>query len=273
MEKMMVVVFDNEKKAYEGLHALKELDADGSVSVHADAVVQKNTDGKVSFKHAEDNFPVRTLAGTAVGSVIGLLGGPIGLGIGAVAGTLAGSLGDLSYAGVNTDFLDDVSAILMPGKYAVVADVSEEWVTPVDTRMEPLGGVVFRAARKNVEHDQRTRDEAELRAEIAALKIEHARARAERKAKLQAQIDDLDARLQKKIEEHKNRSEQLRLETEAKVKALQEKAAKAQGDAKAAINARITQLREEYERSLTKVRSATATGLREAADKIERKTV
>jgi uncharacterized membrane protein len=270
MEKMMVVVFDNENKAYEGLHALKELDADGSVSVHADAVVQKNTDGKLSFKHAEDNFPVRTLGGTAVGSAIGLLGGPIGLGIGAVAGTLAGSLADLNYAGVNADFLDEVSGILAPGKYAVVADVSEEWVTPVDTRMEPLGGVVFRAARKNIEQDQRTRDEAELRAEIAALKIEHARARAERKAKLQAQIDELNARLEKKVEEQRAWSEQRRRETEAKLKALQEKAAKAQGDAKAAINTRITQLRGEYERSETKVRSATATGLRKAADKIEK---
>jgi len=273
MEKMMVVVFDNEKKAYEGLHALKELDADGSVSVHADAVVQKNTDGKVSFKHAEDNFPVRTLGGTAVGSVIGLLGGPVGLGIGAVAGTLAGSLADLNYAGVNADFLDEVSGILAPGKYAVVADVSEEWVTPVDARMEPLGGVVFRAARKKVEDDQSAREEAELRSEIEALKAEHARAHAERRAKLQAKIDDLNARLQQKVEQHKARSEQMRREFETKMQALQQKAAKAQGDAKAAINARITQLREEYERSETKARSAAAAGLRKAADTIEKKTV
>jgi len=73
------------------------------------------------------------------------------------------------------------------------------------------------------------------------------------------------------VEEQKTRSEQMKRETEAKVKALQEKAAKAQGDAKAAINARITQLREEYERSETKARSAAATQLRKAADKIEGK--
>jgi hypothetical protein len=42
-----------------------------------------------------------------------------------------------------------------PGKCPVVADVSEEWVTPVDTRMEALGGVVFRTARQNVQDDQR----------------------------------------------------------------------------------------------------------------------
>jgi len=274
MEKMMVVVFDDEKKAYEGFHALKQLDAEGSISVHAEVVIQKNADGKVSVKHEEDDFPLRTVGGTAIGSVIGLLGGPVGLGIGAVAGTLAGSFADLNFAGVNADFLDDVSAILTPGKYAVIADVSEEWGTPVDTRMEGLSGVVYRAERKTVVHDQRTRDEAELRAEIDALKAEHARAHAERKVKLQAKIDQLNARLQKKLEEQKTRSEQLKRETEAKVQALQQKAAKAQGDAKAAINARIAELREGYEQAETKARSAAAGELRKAADKIEgKKTV
>jgi len=271
MEKMLVVVFDNEKKAYEGSLALQQLDREGSISVHAEAVIQKNMDGKISVKQEEDNFPLRTLGGTALGAIIGLLGGPVGLGIGAVAGTLAGSIAELNFAGVNADFLDDVSAILTPGKYAVVADVSEEWVTPVDTRMEPLGGVVFRAARTSVKQDQRTRSEAELRAEIDELKAEHARAHAERKAKLQAKIDALNAKLQKQTEEHKARSEQMRRETEAKVKALQEKAAKAKGDTKAAINARITQLREQYERSETKARTAAAAGLRKTADKIEGK--
>ena len=47
-------------------------------------------------------------------------------------------------AGVNAEFLDDVSAKLTPGKWAVVSEISEEWVTPVDTRMEALGGIVFR---------------------------------------------------------------------------------------------------------------------------------
>ncbi|HXJ93004.1 MAG TPA: DUF1269 domain-containing protein [Terriglobia bacterium] len=271
MEKMMVVVFDDEKKAYEGSRALKELDAEGSISVHAEAVVQKSADGKVSVKHEEDDFPLRTLGGTALGGIIGLLGGPVGLGIGAVAGTFAGSIAELNFAGVNADFLDDVSAVLTPGKYAVAADVSEEWVTPVDTRMEPLGGVVFRATRAKVRQDQRARDEAELRAEIEQLKAEHARAHAERKAKLQAKLDGLNAKLHKKVEESKARSEQMRRETEAKVQALQQKAAKAQGDAKAAINARITELREEYEQAEAKARSAAAGELRKTADKIEGK--
>jgi uncharacterized membrane protein len=271
MERMLVVVFDDETKAYEGSRALHELDAEGSIAIHAESVIQKNTDGTVSVKQSGDDFPIRTVGGTAIGSLIGLLGGPIGLGIGAAAGTLAGMIADVNVAGVNADFLDEVAATLKPAKYAVVADVSEDWVTPVDTRMEALGGVVFRAGRKNVELEQRARAEAELRAEIEAMKAERARAHAERKAKLQAKIDHLNAELQKKLDEDKQRSEQIKHETEAKLQGLQQKAAKAQGDAKAALNAHATQLREEYERSEAKLRSAAAGELRNAADKVEKK--
>ena len=41
---------------------------------------------------------------------------------------------DLFAAGVNAEFVDDTAAMLTPGKCAVVADVSEEWETPVDTK-------------------------------------------------------------------------------------------------------------------------------------------
>ena len=151
---------------------------------------------------------------------------------------MAGSIGDLNVAGVDAEFLDDITATLTPGKCAVIADVSEEWVTPVDTRMEALGGAVVRTARKSVEDDQRARDVAELRAEIDQLKAEHARARADRKAKLQAKIDKLNTKLQAKLDQAKQRSEQIKSETEAKVKALQKKAEKAQGDIKATLDAR-----------------------------------
>jgi uncharacterized membrane protein len=269
MERMLVVVFDDETKAYEGSRALKQLDSEGSISIHAESVVQKGADGKVTIKQEDDDFPIRTVGGTAVGSLVGLLGGPIGLGLGAVGGMLAGSISDLHRAGVNADFLDDVSVTLTPGKYAVVADVSEEWVTPVDTRMEAQGGVVFRATRKTFEQEQRAQEEAELHAEIEALNAEHARAHAERRAKLQAKIDHLKAKVHARSEEDKRRSEELRRETEAKVQALENKAAKAQGDAKAALNARVAGLREDYERRSQKVRSAAAGELRKAADHLE----
>ena len=42
MDRMLVVVFDTEKKAYEGKKALLQLEDEGSIVVYAYAVVAKN---------------------------------------------------------------------------------------------------------------------------------------------------------------------------------------------------------------------------------------
>ena len=270
MERIMVVVFNGESKAYEGSRALSQLDGEGSITIHAESVIQKNADGTVTVKQAEGDFPIRTLGGTAIGSLIGLLGGPVGLGIGATIGATAGVISDVDRAGVNADFLNEASAKLTPGKCAVVADVSEEWVTPVDSRMEALGGVVFRTAREHFEEERQATQAAALRAEIDQLEAEHAHASAERKAKLQAKIDSLNTKLQNKLDQAKQRSEQIKSETDAKVQALQRKAAKAQGDAKAAMDARVTQIREQYNQSVAKLRSLAAEQLKKAAAKLEK---
>src|SRR5579871_4384353 len=82
MERMLVAVFDTEKQAYEGLRGLSKLDVEGSIAIYAEAVIQKNADGTVATKQVEEDFPIRTLGGTALGSLIGLLAGPVGLAFG-----------------------------------------------------------------------------------------------------------------------------------------------------------------------------------------------
>jgi uncharacterized membrane protein len=246
MDKMIAVVFENEKAAYKGVEALASLSAEGSIYVYAEVVVTKNADGTITTKKVDGEFPIRTFGGTAFGALIGLLGGPIGAGIGATAGAVAGIIGDVHAAEVDSDFLSDVTAALTPGRYAVVANISEEWVTPVDARMEAIGGVVFRALRQTVVEDQWDRDAATLRAEIDQLKAEHAKAAADRKNKLQTKIDSLNARREKKLEQSRLHAKQVKQELDAKVEALQRKAAKEKGDVKAALEARIANLRQEF---------------------------
>jgi len=254
VEKMLVVIFDDEKKAYEGSRALYQLDMDGSISIHAASVISKNTDGKLITKEAEGDFPIRTLGGTALGSLLGLLGGPVGVGIGAAAGAFTGFVSDLYFAGVDGEFLDDVSKALKPGKCAVVVDLNEEWVTPVDARMEALGGTVYRTARSGVQHEQMAREEASMRAELAALKAEQAKGQADRKKSLQSKIEKFEAKLQAKLQRRQQQREELKKETDSKLQAVQQRAAKAQGDAKVTLEARAAELRQEFE--LTKAQSA-----------------
>ncbi len=270
MEKMLVVVFDSESKAYQGSRALAQLDAEGSIAIYAESVIQKNDDGTVAIKQVDGDFPVRTVGGTAIGSLIGLLGGPVGVGLGMAAGALAGSIADLHVAGVGADFLDQVTAALAPGKCAVLADISEEWVTPIDTSMEKLGGAVFRTPKKSFEDEQRARDVAALRAEVDALKAEHARARADRKAKIQAHIDTLTAKLQGKFDEAKLRSDQIKSETAAKIEALQKKAGQSQAEMKATLEARIAQILKDYEQTEVKLKHLVAEQLKQAATRLEK---
>jgi uncharacterized membrane protein len=246
MDKMLTVVFATEKAAYQGARALLALDSEGSFALHSHAVIKKNADGTVTQLRVDDEFPVRTLTGTALGSLIGILGGPVGLGVGAAAGTLAGFVGDVYVSEVDADFLSDVSEALTPGKCAVVADIAEDWVTPVDTRMEALGGVVYRTLKTTVEDERRAREATAMRAELDQLKAEHAKASSDRKAKLQAKIDQLRGRIAKKIEQAQAQSKQAEQEMQAKVAALQKNADKEKGDAKAAIEARIAHLRDDF---------------------------
>jgi len=271
MEKMLVVVFDNESKAYEGSRMLNQLDSEGSISIHAESVVEKNADGSLAIKKTNGDFPVRTIGGTAIGSLIGLLGGVVGFGIGAAAGALIGGVSDIHAAGVDEDFLSDVSVKLTTGKYAVVADISEEWVYPLDTRMEGLGGIVFRTAKKNFEADQRIKEIGALKAEISELKVEQAKAQADRKNKLQAKIDILSARLKNKQEKAKQRLDQRMSEADAKITALEKRSAKATGDKKAALEARKTEIREDYQDAARHLKNLEAANLEKVAKNLENK--
>ena len=174
--RIIVVIFDNEKKAYEGSKALKDLHAEGSITLYASAVIAKDDGGKVTVKQTTDQGPLGTGVGLITGSLIGLLGGPVSVPLGAEDVTFVGLLYDLAKVGVGEDFLGEVGQHLQPGKVAVVAEMWEEWVMPVDTHMEAAGGVVFRRARADILDSEIVREAAALKAEIDDLKAEYARA-------------------------------------------------------------------------------------------------
>jgi uncharacterized membrane protein len=222
---MLVVVFDKENRAYEGRNALLQLDAEGSITVFAHAVIARNADGTATAKQGNDSGPLGTLVGTSLGSLIGLLGGPAGLAIGATVGLLAGSTADLNNARIGSDFIDDVSKQLLPGKFAVLAEVQEDWTTPVDVRMEAIDGTVFRRALSDVTHTVNEEEIAAMKADLAQIKAEHAKARADRKAKLQEKISQLESKIQASMEKAKERRHAAELQAKAKVEALKAKAA------------------------------------------------
>jgi uncharacterized membrane protein len=205
MERMLVVIFENETKAYEGAAALRELERDGDIAVYAGAVVVKNADGTTNVKQVEGLDPIGTLVGTSVGGLVGLVGGPVGMAIGAAAGLTLGAFADIGDLRVGDDFVEDVAQSLTANKVAVIAEINEGWTTPVDTRMEALGGLVSRRGLSEVRDERRQAQIAAMKADLAQFKEELANANAARKAKLQGRIDYLQARIeqqQKKAQQH-----------------------------------------------------------------------
>jgi len=230
MDRMLVVVFDNESKAYEGRKALLQLDDEGSVRVYGYAVLAKHADGKASIKEGDDASPIGTLVGTALGTLIGILGGPVGVAVGASAGATLGGTVDFDKARIGDDFLDDVTKALSPNTFAVVAEIEEDWTTPVDTRMEAIGGTVFRRALSEVRDTVNHEEVAAMKADLAQMKAEYAQARADRKGKLLEKINRLDSKIEGLLEKAKVRRQAAERQAQAKARILKSKARAAQAN-------------------------------------------
>jgi len=233
MDRMLVVIFDSENKAYEGKKALWQLSNEGSLSVYAAAVLHKKADGTAEVKEQDDQGPLGTLVGTTWGSLLGLLGGPIGLAVGAGVGLIAGGTADVRDILLGEDFVADVKKLLLPNRWALVAEIEEEWTTPLDTRMEAIGGTVIRRALS--EEKKRIHDHhiAAMKADLAQLKAERAKAHADRKAKLQEKINQLDDKLKAQLQKAKEKDQASVREAKAKAEVLKAKAAAAKAKVKA----------------------------------------
>jgi uncharacterized membrane protein len=270
MSKMMVVVFDDEAKAYEGSRALMDLHREGSITAYAGAVISRDSDGKVRVKEDADEGPIGTALGMMTGAMIGILAGaaaaPVGaaagaavvegMALGAATGTVLGATADLINLGVGTEFLDDVATQLAPGKTAVVAEVEEYWQTPVDTRMEGLGGTVHRRYRADVEDEQIERDIEATRTELQDLKEELEETNEENKAKVQAKIDAAKARLEADGDKAKAKVEALKERGDAKVKAVEAQIATARDEAKAKLEERKAKIKSDYAEREAKMKQA-----------------
>ena len=64
-----------------------------------------------------------------------------------------GVTADLARADTRDQAADETRFVLGAGQSAVIADVSEDWTSPIDTRMRSLGGIVYRRARSDMEDD------------------------------------------------------------------------------------------------------------------------
>ncbi len=246
MNKLLVAVFDNETAADAGLNALRALHSAGDITLYAAGVLARDAQGAFSVKKSMDTGPTGTVTGLAVGSLIGLLGGPVGVAIDAATGTVVGAVRDFWVAGVDLDFIEEATRQLQPGKVALVAEIEEEWVIPVDLALEAAGGHVFRRTRTKVAEAQFDHDIAAFKAEIKELESEASHASGAAKTKLQAKLAMAKTHLDGAVHRAQQRVNTLKQESDAKAESLKLQLSQTKGDVKARIEDRIKRVKSAY---------------------------
>jgi len=186
-----------------------------------------------------------------------VFGGPVGLAAGFVGGGAAGTLAGFTAGDVSEDLLEDVAKEMKPGTFAVLAEVSEPWTAPVDTRMQALGGTVLRENRGDVVESILEKRSNEQKEWLDEKKSDHQTKKAQRmQANLEQEIADARDQIQRTAEKAKKRLDQTKQEMDEKLKTLQAQAAKAKPDVKKDIDERIAQIRADYEERQQKLSRA-----------------
>jgi uncharacterized membrane protein len=254
--KILVSVFDSERTAFEGLTALKDLHRDGDITLYGSTVIAKDPSGTVSVRQEADDGPIGTLAGIVTGGLVGLLGGPAGVALGAYIGGFGGVMYDLFKAGVSIDFVDEVSASLTPGKAAVIADIDEMWVTPIDTRLGVLGGTTFRRLPGEVADTELIRETEAARMELEQLDAEVRQASGEANANVDAAIKAQQRKLDAMVDRVDKALAQGKAEFEARLATLREQQGKARDSQRQQIDARMDELKASHEARKAKLEEA-----------------
>src|SRR5262245_54592317 len=166
MDKMIVIVFDGEPAAYAGARALKELHWEGSITLYSGSVIAKESNGKIQLKQIVNLGQVASVLGTATCALVAALADDVGV-IPRIG--LAADVPSLHNIGVSEEFVRDVARALRPNKSAVVAEIEEDWITPLDSLMDMLGGTVFRRVRAEGVDAQLEREAMVLHAETMHL--------------------------------------------------------------------------------------------------------
>lgn len=248
---MIVVVFEREPAAYAALQALKQLHASGSISLFSGVVITKELNGKVIAKQVGNPAQLPSALSIATDAVIVALGG-IGVAASALPEPPRSQI-SIANVGVNDDFIDEITLHLRPGKAAVIGEIEEDWITPLDSIMELLGGTILRRARAESIDAQLEREASILRSEAEQLRYELSRVEGAAKARLQAKADAASSKLESARDLAKRRVRAMALEAEEKIRRMQAQVDSVANAERANIERRILDVQSDYQKRSTRI--------------------
>jgi uncharacterized membrane protein len=194
---LIVVSFEDDSKAYEGLSRLKQASVAGRVNVMGAAVLKRDADGRISVAEATDTVIGAGVAGGGLlGLLLGVLGGPVGIFLGFGIGVLAGGCFDIERVSRESSILETVAIAVPAGHTVLVAEVEEFATEVVDGEMHQLEGTVLRTPAAEVLAALETAEKAGAAAEKEAKRI----LREERKEQAKAKLEEIESKWDQRVE-------------------------------------------------------------------------
>src|SRR5579864_5839552 len=94
VENTLVIVFDDEAKAYGASHALQGLEERGGLTLDELAIIVKRPNGSAcTTTIGRFRGLIRMVTGCVVGGFFGMPGGPVGVAVGLIGGGVIGAVG------------------------------------------------------------------------------------------------------------------------------------------------------------------------------------
>ena len=199
VDNVVVVGFNENSEAYEGLSVLKSLSDQHQLTARSAAVVERNQAGTLQIKDSFDaDTGMATAGGGLVGILLGVIGGPVGMLLGLTGGALAGGSFELDHADEQDEVLTQLNAAINPGHTVLVAQVHEPTLEVLDKAMGDLGGTVVRRSEADVLTELEAAEDAAHAAQAAARKA----VREKKMAEMKEQREDRIAALKAKFSRH-----------------------------------------------------------------------
>jgi uncharacterized membrane protein len=193
---IVLVSFDQLSRARAAMSELRQLAEADAVTLHAAAIVVRETGGRFLVPEEEARVGhTGAAAGGVIGALLGALTGPYGLLLWGATGALVGSLADAEEAEVSDGVLVSVTQSMPPGTAVLIADIEEPTFGVVDAVMEKAGGRVTRRSKADVQAELAAAEEASLAARREANRV----LRERRKAAGEETIGDRLSELKEKV--------------------------------------------------------------------------
>lgn len=162
MSNLVVISYDDELKAEQVRLRLLELQREYLIDLEDAVVAVKKADGKIKLNQAVNLTAAGAVSGGFWGTLVGMLflSPVLGAAVGAGAGAISGALTD---AGINDQFMKQLSDKLDPGTSALFILVRKATPDKVLEEIKQFGGAVLQTS---LSHE----DEAKLQAALDAVK-------------------------------------------------------------------------------------------------------